>query len=108
MAKTMFLTVNIVASHLFFVFLLVSVSVSFDHFRNVHPMLKEDSSSSSDSDEWDEDDLGKVTYYCCMMLLLAHYWYSEKVSVHLRLVVCVILIESSTSKAYFAALICQQ
>ena len=73
MAKTMFRTVNIVASHLFFVFLLLSVSVSFDHFRNVHPMLKEDSSSSSDSDEWDEDDLGKVTYYCCMMLLLAHY-----------------------------------
>ena len=61
MAKTMFLTLKIVASHLFFVFLLLSVSVSFDHFRNVHPMLKEDSSSSSDSDEWDEDDLGKVT-----------------------------------------------
>ena len=63
MAKIMFLTLNIVASHLFsaLYFLLLSVSVSFDHFRNVHPMLKEDSSSSSDSDEWDEDDLGKVT-----------------------------------------------
>lgn len=32
------------------------VSVSFDNFRNVHPILKEDS-SSSDSDEWNEEEL---------------------------------------------------
>ena len=36
------------------------MSVSFDNFRNVHPVLKEDSSSSSDSDEWNEDS-GKMT-----------------------------------------------
>ena len=36
-----------------------SVSVSFDHFRNVHPMIKEDSMSSSDSDEWGDEELGK-------------------------------------------------
>lgn len=35
-----------------------SVSVSFDNFRNVHPVLKEDS-SSSDSDEWNEEEFGK-------------------------------------------------
>ena len=40
-------------------FLFFSVSVSFDNFRNVHPVLKEDSSSSSDSDEWYNDDFGK-------------------------------------------------
>ena len=39
-------------SHLF------SVSVSFDNFRNVHPVLKDDS-SSTDSDDWNDDDLGK-------------------------------------------------
>lgn len=33
------------------------VSVSFDNFRNVHPVLKEDSSSSSDSDDWGHEDL---------------------------------------------------
>ncbi|KAL9962862.1 hypothetical protein ACROYT_G032010 [Oculina patagonica] len=32
------------------------VSVSFDNFRNVHPVLKEDS-SSSDSDEWNDEGL---------------------------------------------------
>ena len=42
-----------------------SVSVSFDNFHNVHPVLKEDSSSSSDSDDWNEDS-GKVATigYC--------------------------------------------
>lgn len=35
-----------------------SVSVSFDNFRSVHPVLKEDS-SSSDSDDWNDEDLGK-------------------------------------------------
>ncbi|XP_020623350.1 serine/threonine-protein kinase RIO3-like [Orbicella faveolata] len=32
------------------------VSVSFDNFRNVHPVLKDDS-SSSDSDDWNDEDL---------------------------------------------------
>ena len=42
-----------------------SVSVSFDNFCNVHPVLKEDSSSTSDSDDWDEDS-GKLATigYC--------------------------------------------
>ena len=43
-----------------------SVSVSFDNFRNVHPVfIKEDSSSSSDSDDWNEDS-GKLATigYC--------------------------------------------
>lgn len=42
-------------SHLF------SVSVSFDNFRNVHPVLKDDS-SSTDSDDWNDDDLGKEAH----------------------------------------------
>ena len=40
---------------------LFSVSVSFDNFRNVHPVLKDDS-SSSDSDDWNDEDLGKQAH----------------------------------------------
>lgn len=41
-----------------------AVSVSFDNFRNVHPVLKEDSSSSSDSDDWGHEDLGEGLILC--------------------------------------------
>ena len=40
---------------------LFSVSVSFDNFRNVHPVLKDDS-SSSDSDDWNNEDLGEQAH----------------------------------------------
>lgn len=47
--------------YLIFVSRLFSVSVSFDNFRNVHPVLKDDS-SSTDSDDWNDDDLGKQAH----------------------------------------------